>query len=99
MSSFHHCLRYNPKIVEQLSRTAEILREDQTALDDWSRETFSRFVSRQGERSVLEVENLKQLPKGLQKGVLRLLLLGDREGKRKSKMPDFQDYSSLNSPF
>ncbi len=89
--------RYNPKIVEQLSRTAEILREDQSALDDWSRETFSHFVSRQGERSVLEVENLKQLPKGLQKGVLRLLLLGDREEKGNSKMPDFQDYSSLCS--
>ncbi len=89
--------RYNPKIVEQLGRTAEILREDQSALDNWSRETFSRLVTRQGEKSLLEVENLKQLPKGLQKGVLRLLLLGDRAGEGKSKMPDFQDYGSLSS--
>ena len=90
-------LRYNPKIIKQLSRTAEILRDDQGALDEWSRETASRLVSRQGGRSVLEVKNLKQLPKGLQKGVLRHLLLGGEKGGGASKMPDYQDYTSIIS--
>jgi tRNA(Ile)-lysidine synthase len=90
-------LRYNPKIVEQLSRTAEILREDQSSLDDWAGETISRLVLCQGQRSLLEVEKMKQLPKGLQRSVLRRIMLGRQQGARSSKMPDFQDYSSLSS--
>lgn len=88
-------IRYNPNIVEQLSRTAEILREDQKSLEDWASVTCSRLVSCQGERSLLEVEKLKQLPKGLQKIVLRRLLLARQHGEEHSKMPDFQDYNSL----
>src|SRR4029077_9583101 len=89
--------RYNPNIVEQLSRTAEILREEKSSLDDWALETCSRLVSRQGRKSLLDVEKIRRLPKGLQTSVLRHLLLACQSGEGNSKMPDFQDYSILSS--
>ena len=89
-------LQYNPKIIEQLSRSAEILREDQRSLEDRASETYSHLASQQGGKYLLDASKMKQLPRGLQRNVLRRLLLGGEQGSGRSKMPTFRDYDSLS---
>ncbi len=67
--------KYNPKIVENLARTAEILRvEDQFIREQVARVLRSRFVQCAENRFLLKIEHLKKLSPALRWRLLKTVL-------------------------
>ena len=72
---------FNPRIRERLLEMAEILREEDEALEDFARDRLGQLVRERGEGLRLDLEGLRDLPRGLASRVLSLayILLSDQD--------------------
>ncbi|MFN8006092.1 MAG: tRNA lysidine(34) synthetase TilS [Terriglobia bacterium] len=86
---------YNPNILERLSRSADILREDQASLMQLTEDFCTQWVSREGSKNVVEASRVASLPRGLQRNLFRRLLQAGVSGTAGTKMLTAWDYDSL----
>lgn len=73
---------YNPNIIENLVKTAEILKSDFDFIEEQARKVYEDLVSRQEENLTLRLEAIKQLHPALRSRIIRLAaeeLLGRQE--------------------
>lgn len=63
--------KYNPRIVELLSSTADIFREDAEALHDLAEKTLEREAVTLGDGIVWDLDRFQRFSRGLQRNVLR----------------------------
>lgn len=85
---------YNPAVCEQLIRTAESLREDESCLQDYTRQHRSTVLVEGG----LAVAQLRQLPKALRRRIILDWVAGRRGGPHSLKSSHLDTLETLLAP-
>ena len=96
----HHLLpmlqaQYNPEVVEVLSRTTSVLRDEDEYLESVTRELVRRLVRKEAQGYSLAIPAVRVLPPALRRRLLRSFL--ERATPPPSPPPDFESTLALET--